>query len=167
MRSLRYPLIGALAVAAAAYAGVASAKLGSCNDPILLGTTISETGPFSTLADKWRKVTEVFAEEVNRTGGILVKGASWGREKDSFGVAFARNGLSAVHRDYLAAGGLGFFIGDGQLNYQPEIVFETFYTINLRKAAWVTLDWQNIRNPAYNADRGSVDVASLRLHTKF
>ena len=34
------------------------AKIGSCNDPILLGTTISETGPFSTLADRWRKMTE-------------------------------------------------------------------------------------------------------------
>ena len=49
------------------------AKLGSCNDPILLGTTISETGPFSTLADKWRKMTEVFAEEMNKTGGVFVK----------------------------------------------------------------------------------------------
>ena len=112
--------------------------------------------------------TYAFTEIDNSvSGGILVNGASWGRGKDSFGVAFARNGLSAVHRDYLAAGGLGFFIGDGQLNYQPEIVFETFYNINLTKAAWVTLDWQNIRNPAYNADRGPVDVASLRLHTEF
>ncbi len=49
------------------------AKLGSCNDPILLGTTISETGPFSTLADKWRNMTEVFAEEMNKTGGVFVK----------------------------------------------------------------------------------------------
>ena len=63
MRSLRIPIIGALVLGAAAYAGTAAAKLGSCNDPILLGTTISETGPFSTLADKWRKLTEVFAEE--------------------------------------------------------------------------------------------------------
>jgi branched-chain amino acid transport system substrate-binding protein len=49
------------------------AKIGSCNDPILLGTTISETGPFSTLAERWRKMTEVFAEELNRSGGIFVK----------------------------------------------------------------------------------------------
>lgn len=56
-----------------AAAGPAAAKLGSCNDPIVLGTTISETGPFSTLADRWRKMTEVFAEEVNKGGGVTVK----------------------------------------------------------------------------------------------
>ena len=44
------------------------AKIGSCNDPILLCTTISETGPFFTLADRWRKMTEVFAEEMNKLG---------------------------------------------------------------------------------------------------
>ncbi len=72
-RFLRFLMIGALVLGAAVYAGSAAAKLGSCNDPILLGTTISETGPFSTLADKWRKVTEVFAEEVNKGGGVMVK----------------------------------------------------------------------------------------------
>ena len=72
-RSLRYPIIAALVTGIAAHAGTALAKLGSCNDPILLGTTISETGPFSTLADKWGKLTEVFAEEVNKGGGIMVK----------------------------------------------------------------------------------------------
>src|SRR3954463_1909952 len=72
MNSLRYSMIGALALGVA-FAAPALAKLGSCNDPILLGTTLSETGPFSTLADKWRKLTEVFAEEVNRSGGVMVK----------------------------------------------------------------------------------------------
>ncbi len=51
----------------------AHATLGSCSEAIVLGTTISETGPFSTLADRWRKMTEVFAEEVNKGGGVLVK----------------------------------------------------------------------------------------------
>jgi branched-chain amino acid transport system substrate-binding protein len=72
MTSLRYSLVGALLIGAV-IAGPAAAKLGSCNDPIVLGTTLSETGPFSTLADKWRKLTEVFAEEVNKSGGIMVK----------------------------------------------------------------------------------------------
>lgn len=114
--------------------------------------------------------TETYAfTEIDRSlsGGVLVKGTSWGRGQDSFGLALARNGLSKVHRDYLAAGGLGFFIGDGRLNYHPEIVFETFYSLNLTKAAWITLDWQRIRNPAYNADRGPANVASVRLHTEF
>ncbi|MDB5821871.1 MAG: periplasmic binding domain protein [Herminiimonas sp.] len=51
----------------------ASATPGSCTDPIVFGTTISESGPFSTLADHWRKMSEVFAEEINATGGIMVK----------------------------------------------------------------------------------------------
>jgi ABC-type branched-subunit amino acid transport system substrate-binding protein len=68
----------AVAAAAAAFtlalaASPASAKINSCSDPIVLGTTLSETGPFSTLAGRWRKMTEVFAEEVNKTGGVMVK----------------------------------------------------------------------------------------------
>ena len=51
----------------------AAAKLNSCDGPIVFGTTLSETGPFSTLADRWRKMTEVFAEEINKSGGIAVK----------------------------------------------------------------------------------------------
>lgn len=53
--------------------GVASAKIGSCTDPIVLGTTLSETGPFSTLTDQWRQMTEIFFEELNKDGGIMVK----------------------------------------------------------------------------------------------
>jgi ABC-type branched-subunit amino acid transport system substrate-binding protein len=49
------------------------AKVGSCDGPITFGTTISESGPLSTLSDRWRKMTEVFAEELNKTGGIAVK----------------------------------------------------------------------------------------------
>jgi hypothetical protein len=82
-------------------------------------------------------------------------------------VAFARNGLSAAHRDYLAAGGFGFFIGDGRLNYRPENIVETFFSLNVFKGTWVTLDIQRIQNPAYNADRGPVNVGSIRLHTEF
>lgn len=114
--------------------------------------------------------TETYAfTEIDRSisGGALVNGSAWGREQDRFGIAAARNGLSKVHRDYLAAGGLGFFIGDGSLNYRPEGVLEAFYNLKLTKAAWVTLDWQRIGNPAYNADRGPVNVASVRLHTEF
>lgn len=114
--------------------------------------------------------TEIYAfTEIDRSlsGGLLVQGGSWGRAQDSLGLALARNGLSRVHRSYLAAGGMGFFIGDGRLNYRAEQVYEAFYNLQLAKAAWLTLDWQHIRNPAYNADRGPVNVVSARLHTEF
>ena len=114
--------------------------------------------------------TEVYAfTEIDQSvsGGLLAKGSGWGRANDTAGLAFAVNGLSAVHQRYLAAGGLGFFIGDGNLNYQPETIVEAFYNVNLGKNTWLTLDWQHIRNPAYNADRGPVNVGSVRLHLEF
>ena len=98
----------------------------------------------------------------------MVEGALWGSAGDSAGIAFARNGLSSAHRDYLSRGGLGFFLGDGRLNYRPEQIIESFFSRRLAKALWASLDYQRIRNPGYNADRaGPVDVWSLRLHTEF
>ena len=114
--------------------------------------------------------TETYAfTEIDRSisGGMLIKGNAWGRAQDAIGIAFARNGLSQAHRDYLGAGGMGFFIGDGRLNYQPENITEVFYNLNVEKNAWVTLDYQQIQNPAYNADRGPVNIGSIRLHTEF
>lgn len=75
----------------------------------------------------------------------------------------ARDCLSGDHRCYLAAGGLGFIIGDGRLNYRPEQIVESFYAFQLNKQWTVTGDYQWIANPAYNRDRGPVSVASLRL----
>jgi carbohydrate-selective porin OprB len=78
-----------------------------------------------------------------------------------------RNGLAPAHRRYLAAGGLGFFIGDGQLNYAAEQVAEAYYSLALRERLWLAADAQYIRNPAYNADRGPVRLWALRLHAEF
>lgn len=114
--------------------------------------------------------TETYAfTEIDRSlsGGLMLKGSAWGRGQDSVGAAFARNGLSKVHRDYLAAGGLGFFVGDGAINYRPEAIVEIFYNLRMAKAAWLSLNWQHINNPGYNADRGPISVVSARLHTEF
>jgi ABC-type branched-subunit amino acid transport system substrate-binding protein len=74
MRILRASFFAAtLGLAGLAAALPATAKLNSCDEPIVLGTTISETGLFSTLADKWRRMTEAFVEEVNKGGGVMVK----------------------------------------------------------------------------------------------
>jgi hypothetical protein len=114
--------------------------------------------------------TETYAfTEIDRSMslGAVIAGSSWGRAADSVGLAMARHGLSATHRAYLAAGGQGFFLGDGRLNYRPEQVIEVFYSWALRKQAWLTFDLQRIRNPGYNADRGPVPVGSVRLHAEF
>ncbi len=111
-----------------------------------------------------------FAEiDQSRSFGVQVKGASWGRAQDTLGIAYAQNGLSSSHQAFLAAGGNGFFVGDGRLNYRPESIVEGYYSIGLGflQRSAVSLGAQFIRNPAYNADRGPVKVFSVRLHTEF
>ena len=107
--------------------------------------------------------------EIDRSlsGGVLIKGNSWERANDTVGLAFAVNGLSNAHRHYLTEGGIGFFLGDGQLNYKSEDILEAFYNIKVARYAWITLDLQHIQNPAYNADRGPVNFAGIRFHTEF
>ena len=100
-------------------------------------------------------------------GGLVLKGASWQRPNDAIGVAGAINGLSGIHKDFLAAGGIGLLIGDGRLNYANEQIFETYYSIKVTQQTTVSLDYQFITNPAYNADRGPVSVFSARLHAEF
>ena len=58
-------------------------------------------------------------------------------------------------------------MGDGALRYKPEQIYEAYYSLALTKNAAVTFDWQYIRNPAYNADRGPVRVGTVRLHAAF
>lgn len=99
--------------------------------------------------------------------GTVLKGNAWGRPDDKIGVAGVVEGLSPEARAYFAAGGLGILIGDGQLNYRPEQILEAYYAYSLNKWATLTLDYQLIVNPAYNADRGPVSIFSGRLHAEF
>jgi len=109
--------------------------------------------------------TYAFTEiERSLTAAVNLKGTRWGRPEDTLLFGMVQNGLSAAHRDYLAAGGLGMFIGDGKINYSPERIVEAMYSVKAAKGVWISLDLQRIRNPAYNADRGPATVAGLRLH---
>jgi high affinity Mn2+ porin len=99
--------------------------------------------------------------------GASIKGTKWGRPDDVIGIAGAVNALSNDHRDFIAAGGLGILIGDGQLNYRRERILETYYAYALNKALTLTADYQFVTNPAYNADRGPVHIFSGRLHGEF
>lgn len=105
--------------------------------------------------------------ERSLSGGIVVKGNAWGRQDDAVGIAYVINGLSSVHRQYLANGGLGFFIGDGNINYQPEKILEAYYSLGVTKHTRLSLDYQHINNPAYNADRGPVRIVGARLHLEY
>ena len=99
--------------------------------------------------------------------GASIKGTRWGRPDDVIGLGGAINSLSRDHREFIAAGGLGILIGDGQLNYRRERILETYYAYALNKQMTLTGDYQLITNPAYNADRGPVSVFSGRLHGEF
>jgi len=50
----------------------ATAKLNSCEGPIVLGTTMSLTGVNSSLAGRWDKMTDMFEKEFNKTGGVFL-----------------------------------------------------------------------------------------------
>jgi carbohydrate-selective porin OprB len=113
--------------------------------------------------------TETFSfTEIDRSlsAGVVFSGGGWTRVQDKLGVAWAVNGLSSTHRAYAAAGGMGFFIGDGKLNYKPETIAETYYLWSLGKQQ-ISANFQWIKNPAYNADRGPVQVYGVRWHTEF
>ncbi|MBK8570298.1 MAG: carbohydrate porin [Nitrosomonadales bacterium] len=114
--------------------------------------------------------TETYAfTEIDHSlaAGTVIQGNAWSRIQDSIGIAFVQNGLSRQRRDYLSAGGISFFIGDGALNYRPENILETYYSLGAIKNTWLTLDYQHIHNPAYNRDRGPVSLGAVRLRGIF
>ena len=59
-------------------------------------------------------------------------------------------------------------MGDARLDrHGPEEVVEGFYSFNLFKAIWLAGDYQFLKNPAYNPDRGPEHVLSGRVHAEF
>jgi hypothetical protein len=80
-------------------------------------------------------------------GSFALKGAAWGRGMDTVGVGFAHNTLSSDRRKYLEAGGISFFIGDGALNFKPEQLFETYYSLHVWRNTFLTADYQRMKNP--------------------
>jgi len=95
---------------------------------------------------------------VNRRGFLR-------KQSDEFGLATVVNGISAPHREYLGAGGYGFIIGDGRINYSGEWSTEIYYKINLFYSGfWITPDYQFVMNPAYNSDRGPAHIFAIRAH---
>ena len=97
--------------------------------------------------------------------GASFDGSAWKRDHDLWGIALVNNGISGAHRLYLASGGYGFIIGDGRLNYSPESILELFYSFALaRTHVSVSPDYQFVLHPAYNKDRGPVNVFGIRFH---
>ena len=107
--------------------------------------------------------------EINRSlaAGISLKGTPWGRGEDRLGLAAVVNSLSGDARAYFVAGGIGILIGDGALNYGPERILESYYSFELSEHAALSINFQHLRNPAYNRDRGSINIGTFRVHLQF
>ena len=108
--------------------------------------------------------------DIDRTlsAGASINGKQWGRPDDTIGIAGVINGLAPVHAAYFAAGGTGVLIGDGALpNYGLEQIVEVYYSYALSATSRLTFDYQFIANPAYNTDRGPVNVFAGRFHAAF
>ena len=99
--------------------------------------------------------------------GAQLSGIHWGRDEDRAGIAYAVNGLSTPHKDYLEAGGIGILLGDGALNYGLEQTLEIYYRIQICRFVQLSPDFQFIQNPGYNRDRGPVEVYGLRLRLSY
>jgi high affinity Mn2+ porin len=100
--------------------------------------------------------------------GLSLSGDRWGRKDDTVGVAGVANAISKIHQQYLAAGGLGILVGDGQLpHYGAERIVEAYYSAAVMKDVKVSLDGQVLDNLAYNRDRGPATVLAVRVHAQF
>ncbi len=102
--------------------------------------------------------------------GVSIKGAKWGRPDDTVGIAAVINGISSAHAAWLNAGGTGIVIGDGQGNLPHpglERILEAYYSYSLSASTKLSFDYQFIDNPAYNTDKGPVNLFAGRFHWQF
>jgi high affinity Mn2+ porin len=131
---------------------------------------VPDSGLFARAsADNGSKEVYEFTE-INRSisTGIVIKGDRWRRPDDTFGLVGAVNGISPQARNYFAAGGLGVVIGDGKLpRYGLERIIEVYYRTSIVEALNLTLDYQYVINPAYDAVRGPVNIFAFRGHAEF
>jgi carbohydrate-selective porin OprB len=128
-----------------------------------------ETGAFVRLGWNDGHTEDFVFTESDRhlSAGVQLSGARWGRGDDRVGLAGLRHGLSPDHEAYLAAGGLGFLLGDGRLRYGHEAIVEGYYRVQAGRFVQLSADVQHIWNPGYNRDRGPATVLSLRLNVRY
>jgi len=107
--------------------------------------------------------------EVDQTAeaGADYAGASWHRPLDKVGLAVVSNAIKRDHQNYLRLGGLGFLLGDGNLNYGRENIVESYYNWHAWRGLFYAVDVQHISDPGYNRDRGPAWVGSVRAHVDF
>ena len=129
-----------------------------------------DLGMFARVGWTQGGVAEYDFTDIDQTAqiGLSLTGTRWGRPDDTVGLAGVANQISHAAKAYLAAGGLGGIIGDGQLTEAgPEQIIETYYSFAAFSFGKITGDYQFVNNPGYNRQRGPVSVLALRLHAEF
>jgi len=100
--------------------------------------------------------------------GLSLKGSAWKRPNDTVGLANMLAGIGHAEQAYFNAGGLGILAGDGKLpHYGLENVIEFYYNFEVYKGVNVTFDYQLAVNPAFNEDRGPINILGARIGVKF
>jgi len=130
----------------------------------------TDFGVFARASVSQGTVEEVDFTDINQSisAGLSLTGSRWGRPDDTAGLAGVANRISHQGKLYLAAGGLGGIIGDGQLpNAGPEQILEAYYRVAVFNFAQFAFDYQFINHPAYNRDRGPVSIFGLQLHLQY
>lgn len=128
-----------------------------------------DIGLFARAGDSGGNVEAYEFTDIDRTAsvGVSIGGMRWKRPQDTFGLATVINAISADRRRYLAAGGLGILVGDGELPHAgDEHILESYYEWAPLSAFQLTLDYQWVRNPAYDSDRGPASIFALRAHAQ-
>ena len=130
----------------------------------------AEVGLFARIGKAAGNVETYEFSDIDRSisAGLSIKGSAWQRAHDTIGVAAIVDGISAQREQYLNAGGLGILVGDGRLPHPgPEQIAETYYRLDVLSHAQLSLDYQWVKNPAYNTDRGPVSIFAVRVHAQF
>ena len=130
----------------------------------------ADLGLFARIGKAAGNVEAYEFSDIDRSvsAGLSIKGSAWHRARDTIGVAAIVDGISADRERYLNAGGLGILVGDGRLPHPgPEQIAETYYRLDAFSHAQLSLDYQWVRNPAYNTDRGPVSILAVRMHAQF
>ena len=131
---------------------------------------VEDLGMFARVGKAAGNVETYEFSDIDRTlaAGLSLKGSRWGRNGDTVGVAGIVNHIAAAREEFLNAGGLGILVGDGQLPHAgPEQILETYYNLAVVPHAHLSLDYQFVKDPAYNRDRGPVSIFAVRFHAQF
>lgn len=127
-------------------------------------------GVFARISKAAGNVETYEFSDIDRSAavGASIKGLAWHRPDDTAGIAAIDDGISAEREEYLGLGGLGILVGDGRLPHPgAEQILETYYSVAVLSWAHVSFDYQWVKNPAYNTDRGPVSIFAVRVHGWF